>query len=86
MVKCLDIAQPIIVKLQGQWSRHTQGDCQKTKKCTCAHIKMHNLIRIDEDRIEQCFAVNIVQCCNNIVQLVTPDCQLIQAQESERYC
>ena len=31
--------------------------------CNCTQLKMNNLFWPDENSIEQCFAANIVQCC-----------------------
>ena len=36
--------------------------CSKTMECSTQQ-KTHNLLRVDENNLEQCFAAHIVQCC-----------------------
>jgi hypothetical protein len=43
---------------------------------------MINLFRVDENRIKQCFAAHVGQCCQqccSAISIVTPECGLIQS-------
>ena len=52
----------------------------ETTAAETTRLKMINLFRVDENRIEQCFAAHIVQCCQqHCSALLHP----IQAQQ---YC